>query len=163
MTIPVEHIADSHKLTADGRVELFELTPSSTEGTIFFKSDNDYTYRSVPYHGIPVGLSGEKKSSDAGLTMPRMTIGQPDIDISIFKPLVYDGFLDNAIIVRRAVLLDDMLNHRAIWELTTYRVKRVEEYGRSKIQLQLATLSDSLGFSMPYRTFIPPAYPSVQM
>lgn len=163
MAIPSQHVADSHKLTADGRVELFELTPSGTAGTIFFKADNDYTYRTNEYTGIPVSITGEKKSSDVGLTMPRMIIGQPDIDISLFKPLVYDGYLDNAVIIRRAVLLDDMLNHRPIWELTTYRVKRVEEYGRTKIQMQLATRSDSLGFSMPYRTFVPPAYPSVQM
>lgn len=163
MAIPVEQVLDSHKLQADGKITLFELTPSGGVGLIRFKADNPVTWRGNEYTGIPVTLSGEKKTADSGLTMPRMEIGQENIDLSLFKPFIYDGFLDNAIIVRIAILLDDMVNNRLIRELTTYRVKRVEQYSRTKISLQLATVSDSLGFSLPFRKFMPPAFPSVQM
>lgn len=161
--IPLEHIKDSHKLVADGRVDLFELTPSGGSGVIRFKNDNDVTWRGNLYTGIPCTITGEKKSADTGLSMPKLQIGQPNIDISQFKALVYDGYLDNAIIVRMTVLLDNLLNNRLIREMSTYRVKRVEGYSRTQISLQLATLSDSLGFSMPYRQYLPPAFPSVQM
>lgn len=161
--IPVEHIKDSHRLLADGRVDLFELTPSGGSGVIRFKNDNDVTWRGNLYRGLPVSISGEKKSAEVGLSMPKLQLGQPNIDLSEFKPLVYDGYLDNAIIVRMTLLLDNLLNNRLIRETMTYRVKRVEQYSRSQISLQLATLSDSLGFSLPYRQFVPPAYPSVQM
>lgn len=162
-SVPVEHILDSHSLINDGKVDLFELTPSGGSGTIRFKNDNDVTWRGLSYTGIPCALSGEKKSSDTGLTMPKLMIGQPNIDLSLFKGLVYDGNLDNAIVVKLHLLVDNLVNNRLIREVSTYRVKRVEQYSRSSISLQLATLSDSLGFSMPYRTFLPPAFPSVQM
>lgn len=161
--IPVEHIEDSHQLIADGYVDLFELTPSGGTGVVRFKADNTVNWRGNEYTGMPVSLSGEKRSSDTGLSMPRLLIGQENIDLSPFKPLVYDGYLDNAIIIRKTLLLDNLVNNRLIHETNVYRVKRVEEYGRTKISMQLATLSDALGFSMPYRSYLPPAFPSVQM
>jgi phage-related protein len=162
--IPVEHIRDSHKLLADGRVELFQLTPSGGgTGTIYFKNDNDVTWQGHEYTGIPCAISGEKKDSDVGLSMPKLQIGQPNIDLSVFKGLIHDGYLDNAVIVRLTVLLDNIINNRPIREVMTYRVKRVEQYSRTQISMQLATLSDSLGFALPYRQYLPPAFPSVQM
>lgn len=161
--IPLEHIKDSHQLLSDGRVDLFELTPSGGTGVVRFKNDNDVTWRGNTYTGLPVAMSGEKKSADTGLSMPKLQLGQPNIDLSQFKPLVYDGYLDNAVIIRITVLLDNLINNRLIREINTYRVKRVEQYSRSQISLQLATLSDSMGFSLPYRQYLPPAFPSVQM
>lgn len=161
--IPQDHITDSHKLLADGRIDLFELTPSGSTGVIRFKSDNDVTWRGNIYSGLPVVLTGSKKTSTEGLSMPKLQIGQPNIDLSPFKGLIYDGFLDNAIITRSIILLDNLLNNRDVREVRTYRVKRVEQYSRTQILLQLATISDSLDFSLPYRQFLPPAFPSVQM
>lgn len=161
--IPVEHIADSHKLQADARIDLYELTPSNGSGVVRFKSDNDVTWRGNTYTGLPLALTGEKKSIDSGLTMPQLMIGNGAVDMSPFKALVFDGYLDNAVIVRQVVLLDNLVNNRLIRESYTYRVKRVVDYSRLKITLQLATLSDSLGFSMPYRQYLPPGFPSVSM
>lgn len=161
-TIPVEHIQDSHQLIGDGIVQLFELTPSGGSGVVRFKNDNDVTWRGNLYTGLPLQLTGEKKT-DTGLSMPKLQIGQPNIDLSSFKGLVFDGYLDNATVVKITILLDNLVNNRLIRELETYRVKRVEQYSRTQIVMQLATLSDSLGFSLPYRQYLPPAFPSVQM
>ncbi len=163
VTIPAEHIADSHKLLADGIVELFEITPSGGSGTIYVKNDNNATWQGNTYTGFPISLSGEKRLSDTGLSMPKMTLGDGTLSLSPFKPLVYDGYLDNAVVVRKRLLLDNLINNRLIYEGSTYRIKRVEEYSRLRITAQLATISDSLGFSMPYRTYLPPDFPSVQM
>lgn len=161
--IPVEQIRDSHKLQADGLVDLFELTPALGSGVIRFKNDSDVTWRGNLYTGLPCQLSGEKNSAETGPTMPKLQIGQPNIDLSQFKGLIYDGSLDNAVITRITILLDDMLNNRLIRTTRVYRVKRVEGYSRSQINLQLASVSDSLGFSLPYRKYNPPAFPAVQM
>lgn len=161
--IPVEHVTDSHLMEADGMVELFEMTPSTGTGTIRFKDGNDVTYLGNLYTGVPLKLTGEKKSADSGLTMPKLEIGQNNVDLSQFKPLIYDENIDNAIVIRIRILLDNLVNNRSIRETHTYRVKRVESYTRTSIMLQLATLSDSLGFKLPYRTYVPPAFPSVQM
>lgn len=162
-TIPAPQIADSLKLEADAIIELFELTPSGSTGTVRFKRDNDVTWRGFLYQGIPMSLSGEKKTSDSGLSMPKLSIGHENSDLSQFKPLAFDGFLDNAVIVKITILLDDLVNNRLVRTLNVYRVKRLEENSRSKMVMQLATLSDSLGFQLPYRQYLPPAFPSVQM
>lgn len=162
MTLPVEHIQDAHKLTSDGRVELFALSPAAGS-TVYFKSDNDVTYQGIFYKGLPVTLSGEKMSSDTGWQQPKLQIGQPNIDISSFKALLYDGYVDNALIVRRTVLRTHIDEDVNVQNVRTYRVKRVEAYGRTQILLQLATVSDSLGFMMPHRLYMPPAFPSVKI
>ena len=162
-TIPTEHIVDSHKLNADGRIELFELTPSGGSGVVRFKADNTATWRGNEYTGLPLSLAGEKMSSDSGTSMPKLVVGNENVDLLVFKPLVYDGYLDNAVVLKLTILLDNLINNRLIFESMTYRVKRVEEYGRRKVSMQLATLSDSMGFQLPYRQYLPPAFPSVQM
>jgi phage-related protein len=161
-TIPAEHIADSHKMIADGIIELFELVPAGGSGVIRFKADNDVTWRSNLYNGLPMGLSGEKMSADSGLASPRLTLGQNNVDLSLFKPLIFDGSLDNAVVTRIKILKDDMINNRLIRRLQIYRVKRVESYTRTNVILQLATFSDSLGFQLPYRAYTQPSFPSVQ-
>lgn len=160
-TIPIEQVRDSHELVADGRVDLFELTPSGGTGTLRFKDGNDVTWLSNLYTGLPIQVTGEKRSSDSGLSMPKMIIGQNNIDLSLFKALVFDGYLDNAIIVRHTVLLTHIIGNNNIRQTDTFRVKRVDQYSRTQITLQLATISDSLGFQMPYRSYLPPAFPSV--
>lgn len=162
-TIPLEHIKDSHELVSDGRVELFELTPAGGTGTVRFKNENDVTWQGNLYTGLPVAMSGAKKSAENGISMPKLIIGQPNIDISMFKPLINDGWLDNAVVTKYTVLLTNLLANSNIKETEVFRIKRVEQYSRSQVTMQLATLSDSLGFQMPYRTYLPPAFPSVQM
>lgn len=162
MSIPVEHVQDAHKLIADGRVELFALSPA-IGSTVYFKSDDDVTYQNIFYKGVPTTISGEKMSSDAGWQQPKLQIGQPNIDISSFKALLFDGYVDNALVVRKTVLRTHLEGNIDISRTRTYRVKRVEGYGRTQILLQLATVSDSLGFMMPHRLYMPPAFPSVRI
>jgi phage-related protein len=161
--IPVEHVADAHKLNADGFIELFELVPADGSGTVRFKADADATWRSNAYAGLPLLFSGENRSAQGGAPQPRLAIGQQNIDLSAFKPLVYDGGLDAAIVIKIEILLDDMKNNRLIRRQTFYRVRRIESYSRSQINLVLASLSDSLGFSMPFRQYYPPSFPAVQI
>lgn len=162
MPLPTEHIQDAHKLVADGRVELFALSPVAGS-TVYFKPDNDVTYQGIFYKGMPVSLTGEKMSSDAGWQQPKLQIGQPNIDISSFKALLFDGYVDNALVVRTTVLREHLEADADINRVRTYRVKRVEGYGRTQILLQLATVSDALGFMMPHRLYLPPAFPSVRV
>lgn len=162
-TKPESHIRNSHELVADGKVSLFELIPADGSGTLYFKNDNEHFWQGHMYESMPVKVSGEKQSSDSGLTMPKMQIGQTDVDISKFKGLIFDGNLDNAIITRKTLLLDHLIKNINIAEVQTYRVKRIENYSRSFVNLQLATLSDSLGFSLPHRAYNRPDFAAVQM
>lgn len=160
-TLPQEHIDDAHKLIADGRVDLFALSPA-LGSTVYFKPDNDATWQGVFYKGVPCQLVGETMTSE-GWKPPKLQIGQPDIDISAFKALLFDGYVDGATVVRYRVLRDHLENDLDIKVTQTYRVKRVEGYGRTQIILQLATVSDTLGFMIPHRLYLAPDFPAVKL
>lgn len=162
MVIPKEHIEDAQKLQADAEIDLFELTPAGGTGVIYFKSDNPVDWQGHTYEGLPLTFNGITKSADGSALMPKLTIGDGTVDLSPFKPLVYDGSLDGGIIKHHKVLLDNIVNNRPIKETMVYRIKRVPGYGRLSIELQLATASDALGFTLPFRQYYPPAFPAVQ-
>lgn len=159
-TIPAEQIADAHKLTADAQVDLFKLTAVGG-ASIYFKSDNDVTWQGNTYYGLPLQFTGENTSAQTGSPQPRLTVGQEGINLSFFKPMIFDKTIDGATVTRSTILLDDLVNNRLVRTLRYYRVRRIESYSRSVINLSLATLSDSLGFTLPFRSFVPPAFPAV--
>jgi phage-related protein len=160
--IPADHIHDAHKLEADAEIDLFELTPNDGSGTIRFKNDNPAEWQGNLYEGIPLVFTGFKKSVDGSALSPKLTIGDGSLDLSPFKPYAYDGYLDDGIVKHMVVLLDNLLNDRNVKTVQMYRIKRVPLYHRLSIELQLATASDALGFTVPYRQYYPPAFPAVQ-
>lgn len=162
VSIPLSHVEDSQKLVADGLIDLFEITPTSG-GTLYFKPDNTMTWLGNQYLGIPCGLTGLKKSAETVSSQPRLTIGQENIDLSIFKPLVFDGHLDGAILVYKEVLLDHVIANSDIKRTMVFRVKRVEGYSRTKITLGLSTASDAMSFTLPNLQYYPPDFPAVMI
>lgn len=160
-TFPLSHVEDAHKLVADGEVDLFQLTPAGGTATFYFKADNNVTWLNNLYNGIPLGFTEAKMSSEGAQGPSRLVIGQENIDLTLFKPLTYDGTLDGATVVRHHLLLTDLLANNNIKTTFFYRVRRVESYSRTKISLALATASDAMGFTIPHRQYLPPAFPSV--
>jgi len=161
--IPSQHIAEAHKLTADAEIDLFQLVPNDGSGTIYFKADNDITWRGDDYTGLPLSFTGLKRSSDGGSSQPRLVVGQENTDLSFFKPLVHDGYLDGAIITHYRVLLSNIIANLAISERTFYRVRRPENYNSSIITLSLSTASDNTAFTLPLSQYYPPAFPAVMI
>lgn len=159
--LPANHITDSLSLKADARINLFELYPLPG-GTIYFKSDNTVTWLGNVYEGLPCALSGEEWDTEKTVT-PRLQIGQENLDLLPFKGLVHDGYLDGASITRRVLLLDDLVNNRNIKQTIQYRVKRVESYSRSSITLQLTSLSSAVKQTVPFRQYLPPEFPWVDL
>lgn len=161
--IPKTHVEDAHKLLADGYVDLFQLTPNDGSGTIYFKNDNEATWQGNLYEGVPIALSGIKKSADGSALQPKLAIGDGTMDLSPFKPLIYDGYLDGGLILHIELLLDHLITNQNIRVERLYRIKRVPQYGMMGVELQLATASDALGFTLPHRQYYPPAFPAVQI
>ena len=159
--IPASHITDAYKLDADGKVTLYKLEPSVGSGSIFFKNDSDANWLGDEYTGIGLQLEGETYTSQGTSPQPTLTIGQNDIDLSPFKPLIWSGGLDNARVTRYRVLLTDLLANNNIKETSVFRVKRVDAYSSTKIQLVLSVFSPSGPSTLPFRQYIPPAFPFV--
>jgi phage-related protein len=159
--IPATHIADAHKLTADGIIELFEVVPAIGSGTFRFKADNDVTWRGNPYVGLPVVMSGDEVSADNGYSPPKVVIGSPNLDLSLFKPLVNDGALDGGTFTRIRLLLTDVIANALVREITVYEIRQVVNYTRTQLTLQLALPSDGVGFTIPHRQYLAPDFPTV--
>ena len=160
-TLPANRIEDALKLKADAIIDLFELNPL-IGGTVYFKADNSVTWRGNLYQGLPCQLSGEEKDTKATPT-PRMTIGQEDADLLPFKALVHDGLLDGATIIKRSVLLADLKANLDIKSTVYYRVKRIEGYSRNQISMVLASFSSAVNQTMPFRQYLPPSFPYVDL
>lgn len=161
-SLPQNHVEDSLKLQgADGRVHLYELSPLSG-GTIYFKPDNPLTWQGHLYEGLPCAITGDEISTEKSPT-PRMTIGQENLDLLPFKGLIHDGYLEGATLVRKIVLLDDLINDRNIKRTSYFRVKRVESYSRSSISIVLATFSGAVNQTLPFRQYLPPNFPWVDL
>lgn len=159
--MPVNLIEDALSLTGDGLVDLYELNPVSG-GSVFFKADNDITWLGDEYMGLPCTLTGEERDTEK-TAQPQMTIGQENLDLLPFKALVHDGYLDGASLTRRRVKVDDLVANLNIKQVQTYRVKRVENYSRTHITLSLATFSGAITQVIPFRQYVPPAYPYVEI
>jgi hypothetical protein len=163
INIPNTQIVDAQKLTADAEIDLYELTPKGSSGRIYFKNDNTLTWRGNEYLGLPIQFTGENFNAEGQPVQPQLTIGQPDIDLSFFKGLIFEGSLDDAKIERHTLLLDHVLGNQDIKRTRVYRVKRVDNYGASQIVLALAVFSVAGPTHMPFRQFIPPAFPFVRL
>ena len=162
MFLPPTHVANNLVLQgADAEIELYELTPAFGTGTLHFKNDNDVVWLGTTYSGLPLVMSGEKQSVEGGGEDPRMTIGQPNLDLSQFKALIAAGSLDGAIVVRKTVLLDNIIGNHDIKVTRTYRVGVVQSYSRTQISLILRRFSGLKRVQIPFRQFVPPAFPYV--
>src|SRR5690349_15490595 len=115
-------------MSADAPINLFQLTPNDGSGTIYFKADNEAAWQGNTYEGLPLTMTGFKKSSDGSALQPKLTIGDGSVDLSPFKPLVYDGYLDQGLVLHIEILLDHLLSDQNIRRERLYRVKRVPSY-----------------------------------
>jgi hypothetical protein len=107
-------------------------------------------------------VSGEDFSTEKSPT-PRLVIGQEDLDLLPFKGLIHDGYLDGGMLVRKKVLLDDIKANLNVCERTVWRIKRPDQYSRTKISLVLATYSTATNQTLPFRQYVPPAFPWVDL
>lgn len=161
-TIPAEQITDSQLLTADAEIDLYQLTPVGG-GAIYFKNDNNVTWLGNTYTGFPLQFSGESWNAEGHMVQPQLTIGDTNIDLSVFKGLIWDGTIDNARIDKHTVLLSHITGNQNIKRTRTYRVKRVDGYSAAQITLALATFSVVGPTVLPFRQYIPPSFPFVRL
>lgn len=157
---PPQQIRDAHSLQADAEIFLYELSPSSG-GTIYFKSDNSLTWQSHEYEGVPLQFKGASRSTEVGSGRPTLVIGDLNLDLGPFKPLLFDGYVDGATLVRRLVLLEAIEQNLNESYDEYYKVRYPSDYGRSSITLELARSADSLDFTYPFHQYYAPDFPTV--
>jgi len=159
MSYPTTHLEDAQKLTADGIVELFEITLG--DGSVLrLKLNDDVTWQGNSYEGIHIKISGTSRSSDDEKIRPKLTIANPD---GVFSFYVGQGHLDAATIVRYRVLRTHIDTDQNIFRKETWKVRRPVVVNKTVIVLELRNQLDGQFFLVPYRMYIPPEFKQVSL
>jgi phage-related protein len=163
MTAPVEHIAESQKLTADAVVPLWAIHLKMSPGTsIYIKDGPSTTWQKIFFESCAIQFSGDKRAADGQEAKPTLRVANP---FGIFNPFLHDNLLDLATVIRYEVLgahIDKDINiaNRRMW-----RVGRVPEaIANQGVTLELRAMSEGVNFQLPVRTYTPDGgFPSVSL
>lgn len=159
MSIPVEHIEESQKLVADGRVDLYRIVMLTNE-TIYIKSENSVTWQGNFYEALAVVIAGVSRNVTGTSSRPSLTIVNPE---GVFSPLVAQGLLERAIVTRYRVLHDHILADLPIAQRQSWRVNRITSLNSQFVAMEMGDLSDGPNFLVPAGMFIPPTFPLVSL
>lgn len=159
MTLPDDHLTDSHKLEADGIYDLFEF--EFDDGSRFyFKNNDSVIWQGNTYDMLPHKIEGDGTSSKEEEYRPTLTVANPD---GIFSSAVTSGKLDRANLYRKRVLRKNLEENNDIFYTTAWYVSRVIKMTRHTITLELRRQMDGQFFQCPARMFIPPEFPAVSL
>lgn len=156
---PPAQVEDSHKLTADGYVDLFEIT-LLTGSVLYLKSNDTVIYRSRTYQGTAIKISGVEKYADEKDSRPQMVMVNPD---GIYGEFIKAGLLDYALVKRIRVLREDLLANRDVKTEQRWRIWRISALTNEAVTCELRSVVDRFNALIPGRMFIPPEFPLVTL
>lgn len=162
MTVtPVEHLQEAQKLTADALVDLFSFTLKNDPVEYLFTEDRDITWQGKTYEGLPCKLTGDSQSADGEESRPLFRIMNP---LGIFNVPAMEGKLDNAIVIRKQVLLRHIENNVNIFQQRMWYIGRIRELAAGQsITFELRNMTEGANFQLPYRQYLPPEFPMVSL
>lgn len=161
MTIPVSHLQESQKLTADGLVDLYEITLKTKPVIVRVKNDDTVVWQGATWEGWPVLLQGDKRSADSEEARPTLRIHNP---LGLFNPYARDGDLEYATVVRKRVLREHIDSDTNFYQQRMWFVARVREVTAGQaVTLELRSFHDGPLFLLPGRLYIPPEFPVVNL
>lgn len=168
MALPVTHREDNQKLSADGKVELFEFQFYGG-GVVFYCPTKTVTWQGNEYKYWPVQMTGVSANSDGETSRPKMTIGNfsyaPDGTPirGVFSALHINNKVEGGTVIRRRVLNADIEANNNIKEEMRWKVSRVSSLTADLIVLELRNTLDGPRFTIPARKFVPPEFPQVSL
>lgn len=152
----------SQSLSPDAELVFYELTTTGG-ATIFFKPGPDVSYLGNEYLGVPLSFSGFTRSVEPDAQKASLKIGGENFDLAILKTTLFSGEVDGATVYRYVAELEDVLNNIDRKVTDVFTVKQVEGYSRSQISLVLGRFSPTPNTTIPYKKYLRPAFPYVEV
>jgi phage-related protein len=146
-------------MDADGKVYLFEIT-LKTNVQFNFKRFESVTWQGKTYEAMEIALSEIGRNSSEEAVRPTLSMANPD---GLLTYSVLTGDWNNAEVVRRTVLYDDMINNRGSQVIERWSVSRITRCDYQAFALELRSPADRLNAIIPARTFNPPEFPFVTL
>ena len=158
---PIEHLAESQKLTADAIINLYEIQ-LRTEPVILRLTDGPtVTWQGHEWETWGIQISGEKRSSNDEESRPQLQFYNPD---GVFSNLVRNRLLDRATVIRRRVLRQHVEANVPIYQQRMWYISRVADVTAGlSISVELRSMSEGPNVRLPARQFIPPEFPMVRI
>ena len=159
--VPISHIQESQKLTADAQIDLYTVTLKNQPVVFRFKNNNTVTWRGNEYEGMACRLQGDSRIADGEESRASLQVMNP---FGIFNIPAMNGDLDQAVVTRRRVLLQHIEQNVNIFEQRMWYVGRLSELisGQS-ITLELRNMTEGAAYQIPVRMYIPPVFPMVSL
>jgi lambda family phage minor tail protein L len=157
--VPQSQLDDAQKLDTDGIVELYEiqLQPS---GRLYLKNNDTVTYQGHTYEQTAIQIQGVLQSADQEVSRPKLTVANI---MGVFSSAIDQGEMDKAIVIRRRVLRDDLVNNRAYYVEHSWQVSRVLSLNKHVAVFEMRGQMDGQFFLFPPRMFMPPEFPQVSL
>lgn len=159
--VPLSHIEESQKLTADAQIDLYEITLKGVSVVFRFKNNDTVVWRGNEFEGMACRLQGDTRLADGEESRASLTVMNP---FGIFNMPALAGDLDLATVVRKRVLRQHLLSNTNIFEQRMWYVGRISELisGQS-ITMELRNMTEGPSFQIPVRMYIPPQFPLVSL
>ena len=154
---PVSHFNEALKLSADTTCDLFEAVLNNGT-TIRFWTGQTVTWQGNQYESLACQLTGEQRNSDGSYARPTLTVVNPDNAFGVFAA---EGYFDLAVVTRKRVLQQDLINNIPAFEPRIWLVGKPSRVTRQVLQLELRDTTDIPVWQTPRRTFNPPTFPFV--
>ncbi|QEE37932.1 MULTISPECIES: hypothetical protein [unclassified Methylobacterium] len=160
MTVPVSHIDEGLKLTADGEVILYEITlknvPAGATAALRFRDGpmgSTTQWNGKTWDHLAVQFSGWQRSSEEEKSRPTLRLMNA---VGIFNDAAFKGMFDGAIVKRSTVLRHHLKQGVVISNDELFFIGRVKDLisGQS-ISFELRALSDGPDQLIPARMFLP--------
>lgn len=160
-SVPLTHIQESQKLTADAQIDLYQITLKDSPTIFRFKNNDTVTWRGNLYEGMACRLQGDTRLADGEESRASLQVMNP---FGIFNMPALVGDLDLATVVRKRVLRQHLDGNVNIFEQRMWYVGRISELisGQS-ITLELRNVTEGPAYQIPVRMYIPPQFPLVSL
>lgn len=159
LTLPETHLIDNEKLEGEAYFDLFEITLRSA-ALLYFHPNTEVTWQGIVY--APLGMKLSDVSDFATSERSRPTLSIMNID-GAFSPFARDGEFNRAVISRKRVLKQHILNNSNIFQERTWLMWNAKTVNKAVMEFELRTPADGQGFNLPARRYIPPEFPFVSL
>ena len=160
-TVPVSHLEEGQKLTAEAEVDLFQINLRNHPVVFRFRDGPDITWMGNFFEGMGCTMSGDSRTAEGEESRPSLRVLNPH---GIFNEAAINHMLDYATVTRWRVLRQHLENNVNIYQRRRWYIGRVRELiSGQMINLELRNLTEGANFQIPARMYIPPEYPVVSL
>jgi lambda family phage minor tail protein L len=157
--LPQEHIEENLELEGDAYVDLYQIVLQN--GTrLYLKADDEATWQGNNYEGTGIIMTAPTQKTGGEVSRPTLSLANPE---GIFTPIIADGDLDRATVLKYKVLRKHIDTDQAIYQSQTWIIWRTVALTNQTVQFELRNQLDGQNFTVPARVFIPPNFPWVSL